>query len=149
DWTLHRKYRTELGIAVVSLSHVPQSCYPAVRGLTPTRGVEIQPHARENLSGVSFKLRSFLLRQGFAAFRFLHFRHPLRSMSELTSSRLLQRTFVVGHKLLNSFCGEIVPDIKTLPCSIQIDRFVCNELQRLIGVIRSVVDKIFSGEGKR
>src|SRR5215471_440064 len=60
DWTLHRKYRTELGIAVVSLSHVPQSCYPAVRGLTPTRGVEIQPHARENLSGVSFKLRSFL-----------------------------------------------------------------------------------------
>jgi len=29
--------------------------------------------ARDNLSGVSPKLRSFVLRQGFTAFRFLHF----------------------------------------------------------------------------
>src|SRR6516164_5355568 len=72
DWTLHGKYCAELGIAVVSLSHIPQCSYPAARGLTPTGGVEIQPHARENLSGVSLKLRSLLVLQRFTAFRFMH-----------------------------------------------------------------------------
>jgi hypothetical protein len=47
-----------------------------------------------------------------------------------TSGRLLQRIFVVSHKLLNSFCGEIVPDIKALPCSIQ--RQPCRSFRRYL-----------------
>ena len=47
-------------------------------------------------------------------------------VGDLHLGRLLQGAFVVGHELLNSFCGEIVPDIKTLPHLIQFDRFEGN-----------------------
>jgi len=135
--------------------------------LQPGRRVIVRsnPMALENLGGVSRKLRPFLLRQGFTAFRFLHFVAPYIELYEptneckarcicsmswaYTSRRLLQGTLVVSHKLLNSFCCEIVMDIKTLPCSIQVNRFVCNGLQRPISLIGSLVDKICIGEGKR
>ena len=37
---------------------------------------------------------------------------------------LLQRFLIVSDKLSDPFGGEIVVDVKTLPCLMQIDRFV-------------------------